>query len=328
MAHKADQTRTPRKIPNCFGDVRFHFFTPFKPTFHWFNLLRETLSKPSARVPRFIAVGTRRNLAYLYDIREKRRLMLMSTEVPVSSLLVLNDDYLVTTGKNYSLRVYRIPTGSLITILYGHQRQIYSMARIRQNIMVTGSMDNSVRVWDVLKNACLHVLHGHTGAVCCLQRIDDTRVASGGEDKLILIWDVEKGTCLKMFQEHREMVYCMTMIGDHKLVSGGFDNIRVWDVNRYTCINQFSAGDHYDMCRMEGDEIAVTYSGTFISVWNITTSTNSTPFHINALKLGYAGKSKVVVGGKDGISIVSINGNQISTEKIEFDDRVACMSVY
>jgi hypothetical protein len=94
-------------------------------------------------------------------------------------------------------------------------------------------------------------------------------------------------------------------------------------------LNQFSAGDHYALCAMEGDEIALSHSGAFVSVWNTTTSTSSNPFHFNALKLGYIGKNRVVIGGNNGVCIIAINGNEVSREDIDLiEDKVECLSVY
>lgn len=310
---------------NAFGDVLFHFNNFYSSTYFQ-RLLRNIFLGPHIRVPRLIATGSKKAKVNLWDIRDKELLMTVDTDTSASAVLILNDNILITTGMSNSLKVFRIPSATLMSTLYGHLRIIYTMIRVRTDIIATGSMDNTARVWNVSKGTCVHVLNGHTGAVCSLQRIDDVRIASGGEDNLILIWDTVNGTCLKMLQEHKEMVYCMTLVGEDRLVSGGFDNIRVWDLNRYICLNQFSAGDHYDMCAMDGNEIAVSHSGTFIAIWNINTSASTIAHHFNATKLGYIGKNRLVIGG-NGFSIVDF-GDELTVETLEPNEKVICMSTY
>ena len=78
---------------------------------------------------------------------------------------------------------------NLIKILEGHNRNVSSMLKLKENKnFVSGSHDFTLRAWNIFSYQCQTVIEN---VQCCtgksLEEIDKNRVVTGGKNKIIII---------------------------------------------------------------------------------------------------------------------------------------------
>ncbi|KAI8458320.1 WD40-repeat-containing domain protein [Phakopsora pachyrhizi] len=164
---------------------------------------------------------------------------------------------IVTGSRDYTLRVWRLPTpsdeeyigypapgspeetGAMIDCsnsnpfhlhhLTGHGHAVRALAAYGRT-MVSGSYDSTVRVWDILTGECKQEMRGHTQKVYSVV-LDHfrSRCASGSMDNTVRLWDLRTGSCLKVLGEHSSLVGLLGL-SPNRLVSAAADStLRIWD---------------------------------------------------------------------------------------------------
>lgn len=121
-------------------------------------------------------------------------------EQGVSDLAFSSDSrFLVSASDDKTLRLWDVPTGSLIKTLHGHTNYVFCVNfNPQSNIIVSGSFDETVRVWDVKSGKCLKVLPAHSDPVTAVDfNRDGSLIVSSSYDGLCRIWDASTGHCMK-----------------------------------------------------------------------------------------------------------------------------------
>jgi WD40 repeat protein len=97
----------------------------------------------------------------------------------------------VSGGKDHSVRVWAVASGTELATMKGHTGVVYSVTYSPDgNRIVSGSNDGTIRLWDAEIFDEVAVLRGHTSYVhsVCLNP-DGTMLASGSGDETVRIWD-------------------------------------------------------------------------------------------------------------------------------------------
>ena len=136
-----------------------------------------------------------------------------------------------------SVRVWRVDTGECIAMLLGHQREVSSLAVLRDGRLASGSADRSVRLWDVGTRTCTATL-AHTSIVISLAALPDGGVAVGCDDGAIALWSsdpVPERTGTLNIGDLRKLLpdgaCSLLVLPDGRLAAGYGDcRVRVWDV--------------------------------------------------------------------------------------------------
>ncbi|KAL2339052.1 hypothetical protein Fmac_013498 [Flemingia macrophylla] len=121
-------------------------------------------------------------------------------EQGVSDLAFSSDSrFLVSASDDKTLRLWDVPTGSLIKTLQGHTNYVFCVNfNPQSNVIVSGSFDETVRVWDVKSGKCLKVLPAHSDPVTAVDfNRDGSLIVSSSYDGLCRIWDASTGHCMK-----------------------------------------------------------------------------------------------------------------------------------
>ena len=97
----------------------------------------------------------------------------------------------VTASRDYTARLWDVPTGASLAVLQGHPQTVASAAFSPDGArVVTASWDNTARLWDVTTGASLAVLQGHTQRVnSAAFSPDRTRVLTASSDTTARLWD-------------------------------------------------------------------------------------------------------------------------------------------
>jgi len=164
---------------------------------------------------------------------------------------------LITGSYDRTARVWNMDTGEEKTRMVGHTRAIRAL-QFDEAKLITASMDRTLRVWNWRNGGCIRTLEGHTEGVVCLN-FDDNVLASGSVDTTVMIWNFRTGERFTL-RGHRDWVNSVVLwdppdverpsepastgefnIDPGKMLFSASDDgsIRLWDLNRRTCVRQF-----------------------------------------------------------------------------------------
>ena len=161
----------------------------------------------------------------------------------INSILILNDDKLVSAGDDSTIKIYDLKTFSLLYSLNDHFARVTSLVQIpssnNNNILASGSFDTSIRLWDLNKKKCYLQLCEHESWVLCLLILKDKRLISGSGDYTIKIWNISKGRSQFTLKGHKSIITCLEQNSQNEnLISSSDDKtIKIWNVNNGECLN-------------------------------------------------------------------------------------------
>jgi len=130
----------------------------------------------------------------------------------------------------------------------GHEDSIQVMKWLKPlQCLATASLDTTVQIFDTVLQARTHVLSGHTKGLTCLEFCAKSQMLlSAGFDNYICIWDPSAGTLSFKLEGHECSIagLCAMPETDYEFMSVDFEAVvRLWDVRRLCCIQNFPATD-------------------------------------------------------------------------------------
>jgi U3 small nucleolar RNA-associated protein 13 len=120
------------------------------------------------------------------------------TESVTSLVLVPSGAHLVTCSRSLIMRIYSLPSGTLLHSVKPHETPVSALeVDSTSTLIATGGAEGFVKVWDVQGGYMTHFFKGHGGLVSALKFWGNAgesrwRLASGSEDCRIRIWDLVK----------------------------------------------------------------------------------------------------------------------------------------
>ncbi|KAJ7634499.1 chromatin associated protein [Roridomyces roridus] len=225
---------------------------------------------------RFLATGCNRT-AQVFDARTGAKVCsLIDPAVPkggdlyIRSVCFSPDGVLLATGaEDAQIRIWDIAKKRIITVLSGHQQEIYALDFSADGrFVVSGSGDKTVRIWDMGSSPASPA---GSSPPCQVLTVTDTappksptlartspapapdggitsvaispsgtRVAAGALDSLVRVWDVRTGALVRRLRGHGDSVYSVAFVPEVPggaasrgmgLVSGGLDRtVKGWDL--------------------------------------------------------------------------------------------------
>jgi len=119
----------------------------------------------------------------------------------VYDFVLINDDILVSSCFDFSIRIWNLTTYTQDYILNGHTNKVESLKQISSDLIASGSDDTTIKMWNTTSGSLIRTLSNHTNIIdwsLDLWIIGDlTRLLSGSQDKTIKIWDWSTGECLQ-----------------------------------------------------------------------------------------------------------------------------------
>lgn len=104
---------------------------------------------------------------------------------------------LVAGFANHSVAVYDDKMRTFGRQMKGHRGAVTAVARLGDDVLVSGSADKTVRIRRASTRRGLGVLRGHDGAVRWVAAgCAGTMLSHGGGDGRVKMWDVERMTCV------------------------------------------------------------------------------------------------------------------------------------
>lgn len=145
-----------------------------------------------------------------------------------------NDDYLATGGQDRKVKLWKISDATSSPIGEGLQGSNSSITSIdvEADALLASSCDMATRVWSLNSQRLNLTLTGHSAKVNSAKFLGaPNKIASGSADRTIKLWDVNRGSCIRTFFAASN---CFDLVyGNLHIISCHFDKkIRGWDLNR------------------------------------------------------------------------------------------------
>jgi U3 small nucleolar RNA-associated protein 13 len=144
-----------------------------------------------------------------------------------------NDQLVASASQDKTIKLWRMPDLTPVTVLRGHRRGIWSIAfsPIDQAI-ASASGDKTIKLWNIKDGSCLRTFEGHVASVLKVQFLSaGTQLLSAGADGLVKLWNVRTAECIGTFDGHEDKIWALAL-GDKDgdvVASGGSDgSIAVW----------------------------------------------------------------------------------------------------
>ena len=156
--------------------------------------------------------------------------------------------FLVTGGKDRTVRVWEITSGKQLRSFQGHMSPVLAVAiRPDGRQVATCGKDGLVHLWDASTWQRQGPLRGHTGTVFAVAYSPDgKRLASTGADTTVRLWDVEAGKGWLTLRGHWQGITLLDTVL--------LDTIRQWWQCRVRWIKMAGNLDAIDLDAIDRDE--------------------------------------------------------------------------
>eukprot|EP01147_Barroeca_monosierra_P011027 gene11027-3097_t len=154
-------------------------------------------------------------------------------------------DYIITAGRDASIRVLRKLDFGISATLTGHTGPISCMTTFSgptksrsqdsrypsASVIVSGSADGTVRVWDIGSWEIEAVFEGHEDVVTHVSanRIESIHVVSLGQDDTLRMWSRHKQICIRVLQP-KHLLHSLILHPSSILITVSNAQLIAWDV--------------------------------------------------------------------------------------------------
>ncbi len=166
-------------------------------------------------------------------------------------------DLLATASADKSIKLWKIPSGDLITTLYGHTGAVVALRFADEDkFLVSASEDLTIRKWDMTTLKEVFSKKEHTKPLRCLDVSSDGKwIASGGGDMQVIIYNLSDGVLVRKIPAHKNWVRTLAFSPDSKLLASASDDkmVRWWNTETWANEREFAErGWIYDL-QFSGD---------------------------------------------------------------------------
>ncbi|XP_075231380.1 transducin beta-like protein 3 [Lycorma delicatula] len=150
-----------------------------------------------------------------------------------------NDKIIATASFDKTAKIWNANDLSLIGVLRGHRRGVWSVrfSPVDQ-VVLTTSADSTLKLWSLSDLSCLKTFEGHDSSVLRAEFLTrGLQIASTGGDGLVKLWCIKTSECVATFDEHDGKIWALSVSQDEsELVTGGSDSkLLIWkDVTEET----------------------------------------------------------------------------------------------
>lgn len=180
------------------------------------------------------------------------------------------DDFVVSAGRDRTIRIWDIKTGFCTRTLSGHTDWVRWVTPSEDGkLLASCSNDQTARIWDYTSGDTKVELRGHDhvveiivfapiAAYPALREIGGIPpstsqtpgqfAATGGRDKVIKIWDTSSGQCLKTLTGHDNWIrgLCWAPSGTSLISCSDDKTIKIWDLKAGgRCSKTVDAHEHF-----------------------------------------------------------------------------------
>jgi WD40 repeat protein len=149
---------------------------------------------------------------------------------------------LPSTTLIYTICIYDINTGNIVSTLYGHTDKVVDFSLINSNLLASSSSDLTIRIWDLTTLTLKFNMTGHSLFVWGLKLLSSDVLASGSADATIKLWNVTSGQVIRTLAGHTGGVRWgldVLNANEQTIVSGssGYFSLKIWRWTTGECLN-------------------------------------------------------------------------------------------
>eukprot|EP01042_Synura_sphagnicola_P008509 gene8509-10910_t len=133
---------------------------------------------------------------------------------------------IVSGGCDYTVRVWNLEEGQIVTVLREHEDWVTSVLLYEDgddSFIASGGSDYMINIWNIPSYKRSFKLVGHNGAILALAFVpynsrhtsaphQHSVLVSAGNDKHIRVWNHRSGESLHSFIAHDNLIRSMTVI--------------------------------------------------------------------------------------------------------------------
>ncbi|OCK86166.1 WD40 repeat-like protein [Lepidopterella palustris CBS 459.81] len=188
--------------------------------------------------------------------------------------LKFNDQYLVTTSKDKSIKVWDrreldltstndsttngLGLSPALTLQSGLSAAVIAVLLTEKHV-ISGSGDKRIKIWDIITGKCLNTISVHEKGIATLNLSPDgRRIISGSSDNTIRIIDIASGAELSCLNGHTNIVRSVALQSSgsdlaNRMVSGSYDGTIIiwrqkadeqWEVDRTLSVQEAFRDEH------------------------------------------------------------------------------------
>lgn len=155
------------------------------------------------------------------------------TDAVLALALSPDGKFLVTGGRDHTVREWDVTSGKQIRSFQGHMKEVVTVAvRPDGRQVASGSAEGAIRLWDLSASDEHKALADATDSLWAIAVSPDSkRVAAAGADKAVRVYDAASGKLEVELAGHTSPVTSLAFFPDGRLASAGGDRVvKVWDV--------------------------------------------------------------------------------------------------
>mmetsp|Transcript_8312 Transcript_8312/g.15661 ORF Transcript_8312/g.15661 Transcript_8312/m.15661 type:complete len:1054 (+) Transcript_8312:36-3197(+) len=182
--------------------------------------------------------------------------------------------YLATSGKDQTMRIWHLRTGTTVAIAIGHTEGVGATAFSRKigrfdvvgkaakngggSFVVTASKDKTLKRWNLPGSTILDSI-GEAGGVCDELQVfasvrahdkdinivsvapNDSLVATGSQDKTVKLWNSTDLSLKGTLKGHKRGIWdCQFSMHDRVIATcSGDKTVKLWSLGDYSCVRTF-----------------------------------------------------------------------------------------
>jgi len=183
--------------------------------------------------------------------------------------LQLAGNFLVSAGKEPTVKYWEISTSKLLQEFHGHDEAIYALG-ISNSYIASGGADETVKIWKKDTPVCRLTLGGHESSVNALALAKNTEcLVSGTQNGLVKEWSLETGRCVQTVFAHETDVYSLALTGNTIVTASRDTTLKGWDLRSGQCINTLLGHEHavYCIC-WDGKRLLSGSEDMTVKIWD------------------------------------------------------------
>lgn len=144
-----------------------------------------------------------------------------------------NDQFVASGSQDRTIKVWKLPDLTPVSVLRGHKRGIWSVAFSPvDQALVSASGDKTIKLWNLKDGSCLRTFEGHVSSVLKVNFLSaGAQVMSAGADGLLKLWNIRTAEPIATFDAHDDKVWALALENEtgELAASGGSDgSVAVW----------------------------------------------------------------------------------------------------
>lgn len=146
----------------------------------------------SQRHSLIFGAGSGREIALWHRAQPESVQFLEGHSGGITGLSLIDDNLLVSTSRDHSLRLWQLDRLGASTVLSGHSDWVTCVDVFRAaNMLISGGRDGTLRMWDLQSGTELGYLSGHRASIRLLAVDQHTgRLFSCADDRTLIAWDL------------------------------------------------------------------------------------------------------------------------------------------